>query len=443
MVTLLSVYIIGLALASYLWLVSHQNLSTMRSLAWNSTLPVMEVGVEEALTQLQCGRITNSWVNGWTTAPSGWYYKKNFVNGTDYYEVNVQKVDPPIIVSTGCVPAPLGRYSQLGLILAQVVPPNSTPEVKRRVRVNTRRRAFASGAMVAKGHIYLAGNNVTTDGFDSGDDNYSTNGKWDPGKTKASGDVASNSRDPDAINVGAGDITGHVATGPGGGVIVGSGGTVGDIPWVKAITPGIKPGWSSADMNMDIPDVKPPFDASTVLGVPIAGIVNHIKYTSVFDGTVFPNYKVGTLTGQVYVTGNVTLLVTDLVSISSGDYIKLAPGATLKLYVSAPTAAIGGSGVVNYDGYAANFQYYGLPTNTSFDFRANASYTGSIYAPQANFTLGGGGNDPYDFVGACTVNTVKMNGHYHFHFDEALRKTPWQGYLVTAWNEMNPYAPIQ
>src|SRR5207249_2878797 len=143
MVTLLSVYIIGLALASYLWLVSHQNLSTMRSLAWNSTLPVMEAGVEEALTQLQYGRITNSWVNGWTTAPSGWYYKKNFVNGTDYYEVNVQKVDPPVIVSTGCVPAPLGRYSQLGLILAQVVPPNSTPEVKRRVRVNTRRRAFA------------------------------------------------------------------------------------------------------------------------------------------------------------------------------------------------------------------------------------------------------------------------------------------------------------
>ena len=69
-------------------------------------------------------------------------------------------------------------------------------------------------------------------------------------------------------------------------------------------------------------------------------------------------------------------------------------------------------------------------------FRGNAAFTGAIYAPQAAFSLGGGGNDAYDFVGASVTKTVKMNGHFNFHYDENLRRIgPSRGFLPTRWME--------
>jgi hypothetical protein len=142
--------------------------------------------------------------------------------------------------------------------------------------------------------------------------------------------------------------------------------------------------------------------------------------------------------GKVLVTGNATLWVTDSITFGSGEYIEIAPGASLKLYVSAATASFGGNGVINGNGSATSFAYYGLPTNTSLNMNANASFTGTIYAPEADFHMGGGGSNPYDFVGACVVNTVKMNGHFHFHYDEALRKVTTGRYVAISWNEVDP-----
>jgi hypothetical protein len=62
-----------------------------------------------------------------------------------------------------------------------------------------------------------------------------------------------------------------------------------------------------------------------------------------------------------------------------------------------------------------------------------------IYAPNANFTMNGGGNSAYDFVGASITKTVTMNGHFKFHYDEALAKYgPSRGFVLTSWNEMTP-----
>src|SRR5437870_3187828 len=107
LVTLLACFVIGLALASYLTLVSNQHLSTMRSLAWNSAIPVIEAGVEEALSQLQHTGITNLSANHWTDLGNGYYFKRLSVSSDQYYEVNIKKVDPPVIISTGHVLAPL------------------------------------------------------------------------------------------------------------------------------------------------------------------------------------------------------------------------------------------------------------------------------------------------------------------------------------------------
>src|SRR6266498_3994975 len=173
LVALLTAAFIGLALASYLWLVSHQNLSIIRSLAWNSAIPVVEAGVEEALTQLHYNNIDHLAANNWTALDSGWYSKQHYVDSASYYDVAIKQVGPPetagpIIVSTAYVPAPFVPGAS-GMVFSQVVTPNSAPYVKRRVRVNTVRNPLFTGAMLAKGRIDMSGNNVSTDGFDSTD----------------------------------------------------------------------------------------------------------------------------------------------------------------------------------------------------------------------------------------------------------------------------------
>ena len=101
------------------------------------------------------------------------------------------------------------------------------------------------------------------------------------------------------------------------------------------------------------------------------------------------------------------------------------------------TTDIGGNGIVNGGGYASNFSYYGLPTNTSVSYHGNAAYTGTLYAPSANLALGGGGNNTYDFIGASVSRTVQMNGHFNFHYDEDLGRATDDGlFLITTWNEL-------
>lgn len=149
------------------------------------------------------------------------------------------------------------------------------------------------------------------------------------------------------------------------------------------------------------------------------------------------NYELNTLSGSVLVLGNANLWVTGDINISGQDGIFIQPGASLKLYVSAPTATISGQGIVNYNASADSFYYLGLPTNTKLSLSGNGQFTGAIYAPNAAFTLGGGGNEVYDFVGSSVTRSVVLNGHYNFHYDEELEKSgPMRVLVVTSWNEI-------
>jgi hypothetical protein len=142
------------------------------------------------------------------------------------------------------------------------------------------------------------------------------------------------------------------------------------------------------------------------------------------------------------VTGNATLYVTGNVSLSGQSQIVIAPGATLDLYVGG-SASLAGKGIMNQNATASSFGYWGLASNTSISLSGNAAFTGTIYAPYAALTMGGGGNDDYDFVGAAIINTVKMNGHYNFHYDEALGKFGAnRGYKIISWNEADSWQEL-
>jgi hypothetical protein len=408
-------------LASYLSMSQRQSFSVARSQSWNAAIAVAEGGVEEALAQLNRGvgaGVLDLAANGWEQKPGGSYgpQQRRFL-GSNYYDVVIVPGATPVIYSTGYTAAPFG----------------SAP-ISRAIRVNTSSNAalFAM-AMVAKDTVYFNGDGTATDSFDSENANYSTNGRYDQAKARDSGDVASSFG---TVSVGNAKIKGKVQTGPTGSSGVGPGGSVGSSAWVDGSNTGIEPGWSANDFNVDFPDVLQPFSSAFA---PVSGTVNGTNYTYVLGSD---NYLMSSLTLKskeiMYVNGNAELYVTGDVQMqgngTTSSQIIIAPGASMAIYVGGANAVFT---QVNNQGNAKSFSYYGLPSNTSVSFGGNAAFIGTIYCPSADFTIGGGGNDPYDFEGSVVSKTIKVNGHYKFHYDESLaRSGPSFGYIASSWKEL-------
>ena len=136
----------------------------------------------------------------------------------------------------------------------------------------------------------------------------------------------------------------------------------------------------------------------------------------------------------LYVTGNVLMQSQGQGNSFKTSSINIGGNYNFKIYVGGSSAVFT---QINGAGNPNNFQYYGLPSNTSMSWGGNSAYVGTVYAPQATFTLGGGGNNTFDFQGACVVKQVTMNGHFNFHYDENLRRAgPWSGFRVTSWREL-------
>lgn len=531
--TLTATGIIGLALVSYLVLIGNENQSTQRSQTWNACIAVIEAGIEEALSHINESGMTNLFSNGWQQDGQTWWRERALGDGR--YHVTISGTNPPMIVATGYMRMPLlsDRY------------------ISRAVRCTMRREGLFSKAMIAKESIDLRGNNINSDSFISSDPSYSTDGRYDPTKRRAHGDIAVNSSFQNSFQIGNANVAGKVSTGPGGQPSVGPNGTVGDLDWVNANQDGIQEGHSTDDMNVSFPDVKPPWsggawtpsggwvtnatesitavtNSATTIAYPVGnvgavvtnGLSSSTNYpsgspgpvtTSTFTNTTpstsrdypapgsylgavvtrvvttgppegrgtwydyaaitgtityysYPtftatyiayttnaansavyydyilgtgNYELASLSGKVLVTGQASLWVTSSLNISGQGGIWIQPGASLNLYVSAATASIAGQGVVNYNADVNSFYYFGLPSNTKLSLSGNGQFTGAIYAPNAEFTLGGGGNDVYDFIGSSISKSVKMNGHFNFHYDEALEDNgPVRMYVVTGWNEI-------
>lgn len=418
MVALLTAFIIGLGLASYLTLIHTQNLSVARSQAWNAALAVAEAGVEEALAQLNpSAMLFNTAIdrgaNGWSFSDN--LYRppqRSILNG--HYGVAVTADAFPIIYSTGYVRVPL-----------------ISEPVVRTVKVKTVTSWLFGGSMVARVDIDFKGFRVETDSFDSSTELKSTGGLYDVNKRQDQGDVASSDG---LINVGNAKVMGTLWTGPEGSYNLGPGGSVGDLGYVAGGSSGLQQGHYRNDFNMDFPDVLPPFSNGLP---PAAGTYSGTNYTWLLEGN--NNYYVaGELkpkTGEtILVAGHARLYVTGDFLMQGGAQIIILPTAKLELYVGGANSTIT---TVNNAGNCSSFQYFGLPSNVSISLSGNDVFLGTFYAPNAVFNLGGGGKTETDFQGACVVETIKMNGHFKFHFDEALKRSgPQRGYLAASWEEL-------
>jgi hypothetical protein len=453
MVTIFLITFVGILLTAYLQMVKSQNYNTTRSQAWNSAIPVIEAGIEDALTHLNV-HADNINCDGWTYSGGVWWVQRNVPEG--YYVVSISGWIPnvvlnqPIVESRGFVTMPYlvaDASMAAGPFLAATTgftQPQSR-YLGRGVRVRARTARIFTKGLVANGQIDMNGNNITADSYNSTNSLYSTNGKYDPAKKLDGGDVATNSGLTNSLSIGNADIMGRISTGPGGSISIGAQGQVGSRQWFLDNKRGVEPGWSTDDMNVDFPDVQ----ATPSGGVPPgSGLVGGTNYTYLLGGATYQMDSLK-LSGdsRMLITGNAVLYVTGDLDITGNGGIVIAPGASLKLYVGGANTSISGNGVVNESQSTLAFQYWGLPSNTHIDIGGNGGFAGLIYAPSADLTLHGGGTGVNggsdktvtDFFGATITKTAKLDGHFAFHYDEALKWIgPFRGYVASSWDEMYP-----
>jgi hypothetical protein len=277
-------------------------------------------------------------------------------------------------------------------------------------RVSRRPLPLFGAALVALDVMDLNGFNITTDSYDSADPNHSINGLYPVGQTnmiKSNGDIMAGLKMVDSVGVGNARILGKVRTGPDGTANLGTNGYA---------TGGIHHNFNIAFPNVTLPS-----------GVWIPVLSNSITV----NGMTYPyrilsagDYLLNGLNSSLYIASNVNcrIRITGNVALTGVEEIRIAYGATVKLYMQGASFKTAGNGIVNDNGYAASFYYFGLPSNTSIQLAGNGGFVGAIYAPQAAFALGGAGSDLQDSIGASVTKSVQINGHFNFHFDEHLKR---------------------
>lgn len=454
LVTLVICSILSFSVLGYLSLVEHQNLLGSRSQAWNMAIAVVEAGVEEGLQHLNAN-YDNLTADGW--AVNGTIYSRtNTLSGGNSYYVSINTASgKPEILCQAYVLAPSTVAQCANGPIFAAFGTRSSSLISRKVRVRCSRGSLFLAAMVAKDTIDMNGNGIRTDSFDSGNPKYSTDGQYDPNPSKVrdGGDVASNLGIVNAVDVANANIYGKAHTGPGGSVSIGPNGGIGSRQW-QLSHDGIEPGWFTADANFTFPDTRLP-DPTGYLELPNPGTLVEIsdsgtRTTNYYDNILYDgyNYKADSLSGKTIVVGKAKLLLKDGLSISGGNSLKIAkPGSiwnheewagSVTVHCGGSTIDLRGQDRINSPGLAANLILYAAPTVTSISLNGNAKFTGVLVAPSVNLTMNGGGKDIIDFSGAVMVGSVTMNGHFSFHYDEALGRMGDNGrFLVDSWDEVS------
>lgn len=408
-VTLFVVMVIGIAVASYLTLVRNEATVVSRSQNWNSCIPVLEAGVEEAMAQIHyCNNSTNLSSNSWTLGTNG-YYNKTRAVGSDgsYCSISIQPVSPPVIYCTGYVPVAL-----------------STNFISRQVRISTR-QTNGSGGMLAKGIIKISGGY-----FDS----YNSAAGYVAGVHGTNAIAVSDTNVSGAVQLsGSAYIYGMAAVGAGGTVTTSGSAAVGDTNW-NASHSGVETNWARNDANVQINSIGTPDYSSWQSSVFILpGRVNGTNYTMVLTNNNY--YYLGDLVASsqsaqpMCVVGNVNLYVSGKFTVSGSGFVYLAPGATFTLYVGG-TYTVSGGGIMNSTQLPSSLTVYGLSTCTTATYSGSASFVGVLNAPFADFTDSGSA----DAFGSFTAKTITISGGGNVHYDEALGAAA--GTYVATWNEL-------
>jgi len=296
--------ILCISVVGYLSVSEQQNYLSMRSQVWNTTITVVEAGLEEGIQHMDAYPTAPA-QDGWQFDGT-WYYHPTTLPNGDSYTVYAICTNPslPVIICKATVTSPtlFAKASSPFMFAAQGTPSGNSvsPTVTRAVQVRTKRSVLFTKAMVAKHQIDMNGNGLVVDSFDSGNWNYSNYGKYDVTSRRSNGDVASNDTIANSIGGGNANVYGHVATGPNGTISIGSQGAVGSVAWQATHTGAIEPNndpadpgqvWSAHDSNFTFSDTTLAYSGGLPLGA-AADIVttkSDISSNYVAGSSSYPN----------------------------------------------------------------------------------------------------------------------------------------------------------
>jgi hypothetical protein len=303
--------------------------------------------------------------------------------------------------------------------------PQSVPRMRRDFfrTLQTNEPAFAYG-LAATSLMDLNNNNLSADSFDSANPVYSTNGRWDISKRRDRAHIAVGAGVTNVSNL---MIHGNCYRNGPEVIDIGPNGAIGTVAWHAAQNHAIQPGHFSTDWPVPHSEVALPAGSEGWLPMPPGGMVNGGFVNYLFNQPGDYRMPAGTLSGKVYVSANVRLRIDGSINFTGQDGIFIASNnASLTLYMNGASAALTGQGIIN-PFKPTNFVYFGTPANTSLQIGGNGEMTAALYAPSTVVTLHGGGNSDQDFSGALIANSIRLMGHYQFHFDEDLLHLgpPW------------------
>lgn len=408
---------VSLATLAYVRLISSQNSFTVRSQVWNTCLPVIEAGIEDAIGQLSAATNSNLSASGW--AGSSVNFSKTNGIGDGYYVVSVScsNLDAPIITCTGYLPAPLtlAGAAHGPMIAAAFVPNTQIKYISRSVRVTLRKDQAFPMALIARSFVDFNGNNVLVDSYRSSNPlGYVAASAGDKGDVFINGDIKN------AGNIGNADIKGKVTLGPKGTFKIGPNGCVGSVGWHASPGSGVQPGWTRRDANVALPPVQAPWTGGAVTPTGNGGwkyILNGGNF-ELNSLTIGSSEKMRVKADSVlYVTGNINI---------AGE-IEVSDGVKFRVYCGGTTCSL--QGTYTKKDIPSEFLLYGLPSLKNFT--ANG-FAAAVYAPNAAFVLNGNNQ----FWGSAAVDSLTMTGNSKIHYDEDLNTIPGSGYQLASWQEL-------
>jgi hypothetical protein len=149
------------------------------------------------------------------------------------------------------------------------------------------------------------------------------------------------------------------------------------------------------------------------------------------------DYVASSLSGKTIVLGQARLVLPNGLTMSSSDSFTVLQSASVAVFCDGTSVSLGGAGVNNQSGLAGNLVFECTPNVTQFKLSAGGSFLGVLIAPNAQvFLTGGASVSSVNYCGSIMAESVKMNGHFKFHYDDALSKIRYGRYLVTSWNEI-------
>lgn len=385
-------------------------------------LNLAEAGIEEGLFAINTSGCNST--NGWAVASdSATSYVKSIsdialAQGTGAIYV---RVDNPLGPNTTVVAAGVADLPR-------------QPRLVKQLRVSTSQRHIWGNGLVAKGKITFSGNNI----IDSYDSNVGVYNSGTNRSDKATVATTSTDLDPVTLSSNA-SIYGYVATG-GDAPVVGTNGRI-----YGATTPSgtlVDTTRIRTDFTANLPDVTAPTGTSTALAKVTASITlpRSGDLPNASGRYLYTTSEIK-LSGSdaVNIVGPVDLIVTGNVD-TSGNAMISVTGSTAKLNLYSPGAInLTGNGMQNNTNVPASATVWGTAPSTgatqSVKIAGNGSFTGTLYAPNADVALTGNG----DTSGAIVCKTLTAGGNGMFHYDVRLADVTSpldQALRLTSWTEL-------